>query len=304
MVADKKKPNEDRLKEYRDSALESLELQLYSSAPIYKGVEAVLLTRVIKNAEKELGKDNELIQVLLGKRTIPEVVNNAVDNTKIYDVNYRKELVKKGEKLSTKEWEDYLKNSEDPLIRLVSAVDSVIRKNRKLYEDKVESVEAIQMQYIQSIRYSLLGKAVTPDATFTPRITFGTVRGYFAEGTIVSYKTNFYGLFARNAEFDYHEPFNLPQNWKEKERNLDLSIPLNFVCTADIVGGNSGSPVINKNHQIVGIIFDGNIESLAATYIYTEDKARAVSVDSAGIIEALLKIYDDKAIVNELLGKM
>lgn len=303
MVADKKKPNEERLKEYRDSALESLELQLYSSAPIYNGVETVLLAIAIKNAEKELGKNNELIRIFSGDKNISEIIKDAVNNTRIYDVNVRKELVAKGEKLSAKEWENYVKKSDDPLIRLAAEIDHIVRKNRKLYEDKVESPEAIQMQRIQSIRYALLGKCITPDATFTPRISFGMVKGYQAEGTIVACKTNFYGLFSRSAEFNGQEPFNLPQKWKEKEKILNLSMPLNFVSTADIVGGNSGSPVINTKHQIAGIIFDGNIESLAATYIYTEDKARAVSVDSVGIIEALLKIYDDKALVNELLGR-
>lgn len=303
MVEDKKKPNEERLKEYRDSALESLELQLYSPAPIYNGVETILLTTSIGNAEKELSKDNELIKTLLRDKTIVETVKNAIDNTKIYYANYRKKLVEKGEKLSAKEWEDYVKKSEDPLIKLAAAVDPIVRENRKLYEDKVESPEAIQMQHIQSIKYKILGKNITPDATFTPRIAFGVVKGYPSEGTIVSCKTNFYGLFSRSAEFDNQEPFNLPEKWKEKEKYLDLSKPLNFVSTADIVGGNSGSPVINTKHQFMGIIFDGNIESLAATYIYSEDKARAVSVDSSGIIEALLKIYDAKVLVNELLNR-
>ncbi len=303
MIADRKKTNGDRLKEYRDSALESLELQLYSSAPIYNGLETTLLITTINDAEKSLGKDSELLQALLGNKTVDEVVRNAVNKTKIYDVNYRKELVKKGETLSAEEWENYVKKSEDPMIQLAAAVDPVMRKNRKLYEDKVESPEAIQMQHIQSIKYKILGKNATPDATFTPRITFGIVKGYQAEGTIVPYKTNFYGLFSRNAEFDYQDPFNLPQKWKEKEKYLDLSKSLNFVSTADIVGGNSGSPVIDINHQFVGIIFDGNIDSLASTYIYTDDKARAVSVDSAGVIEALLKIYDDNVLVNELIGK-
>jgi hypothetical protein len=147
------------------------------------------------------------------------------------------------------------------------------------------------------------GTDVPPDATFTLRIAFGVVKGYEAEGTIVPHETNFYGLYARSAAFDNKEPFDLPDRWIKNQGSLDLSTPLNFVSTADITGGNSGSPVINRAGEIVGLIFDGNIDSLVLRYIFTEEKARAVSVHSSGIREALRKIYGAGAVAAELGAK-
>ncbi len=304
MVIEKKKPNEDRFEEYRETALPSLEQQIYSTAPIYKGVERTILFTSITDAIKDLGEKHEFIQLLLGGKKVEEVVEKIVEKTKIYDVNFRKEIVKKGEGMKEDEWREFLLKSDDPLLRYAAVVEPYLRKNRKIYEDRVESVERVAAGRIQSIRFKVFGKGIPPDATFTPRIAFGVVKGYEAEGTIVPYKTSFYGLFARSADFNNHPPFDLPKRYLEREKFINMKTPLNFVSTADIVGGNSGSPVINKNHEVVGLIFDSNIEGLIGTFVYSDEKARAVSVHSAGMLEALRNIYEVKWVFDELSGEV
>lgn len=302
MVIEKKKPNEERFEEYRDTALPSLELQLYSTAPIYKGVEKVLLKTAIEEAIKELGKENEFLKVLLSNTTVDKLIEEIVEKTRLYDVAYRKGLVKKGDEMRLEEFTNFIKNGDDPLLKLALAIEPVVRKNRKMYEDKVESVERTAHHTIQKIRFKIFGKSIPPDATFTPRISFGPVKGYNAEGTIVPFKTSFYGLFGRSADFDNQPPFDLPERYAKKEKSINMKVPLNFVSTADIVGGNSGSPVINRAHELVGLIFDSNIDGLAGTFVYSDEKARAVAVHSAGILEALKNIYDMNYLVDELLG--
>lgn len=303
MVIEKKKPNEERFEEYRDSALPSLEHQLYSKAPIYKGVEKVLLRTAIDEAINDLSANNEFIKTLLSGRKVEELVDEMVEKTRIYDVEYRKELVKKGDSMKESEWKEFLSKSDDPLLKIAYQIEPIVRKNRKLYEDKVESIEKTAARTIQNIRFRIYGKDLPPDATFTPRISYGVVKGYQLEGTIAPYKTSFYGLYARAADFDYKPPFNLPERYLIREKYVDMKTPLNFVSTADIIGGNSGSPVINVKHQIVGLIFDSNIYGLAGTFVYSDEKARAVSVHSSGILEALKSIYEMNYLIDELLER-
>ncbi len=303
MVLEKKKPNEERFEEYRDSSLPSLEHQLYSKAPIYKGVEKTLLKTAIEETINDLGSSHEFIKLLLSDKKVDELVEELTSKTKIYNVEYRRDLVKKGESMNEKEWIEYLSKSDDPLMKIAAKIEPYLRKNRKYYEDKIDSVEKGASRTIQSVRFKSYGFSLPPDATFTPRISFGVVKGYEAEGTIVPPQTVFYGLYARSAEFKNKSPFDLPPRYVEREKYVNLNTPLNFVSTADIVGGNSGSPVINKEHQIVGLIFDSNIHGLAATFVYSDEKARAVAVHSSGIVEALRNIYNLSWIVDELLQR-
>ena len=155
---------------------------------------------------------------------------------------------------------------------------------------------------LSAARFKVYGKTRYPDATFTLRLSYGTVKGYKSGTTNVPYKTTFNGLYERNAAFDNKPPYHLPQRCFEKRKDLNLMTPLNFVYMADIIGGNSGSPVINRNAEIVGLIFDGNIESLPGNYWYDARLNRAVSVHSAGIVEALASVYGEAELAKEIKG--
>ena len=303
MLEEKRRPNEERFEEYRDSALPSLEHQLYSAAPIYPGVEKAVLATQLAETLEVLGKDDPFVKAVLDGKTVGEAVAGAVDATKMYDAAYRRELVQKAEKLNDREFAEWKKKLDDPMVRIAARVEPVLRGIRKQYEEKVQAVERSQSKRLQDARFAVYGKGTPPDATFTPRIAFGTVKGYEAGGTVVPPRTSFYGMYARSAEFGGKPPFDLPQRWIDRRPELDLAAPINFVSTADIVGGNSGSPVVNKKKEIVGIIFDGNIEGFILRYLYSDERARAVSVHSKGILEALKKVYGFSRLADELEGK-
>ena len=193
--------------------------------------------------------------------------------------------------------------SKDPLIVLARKADPFFRELHKQYEENVESLLTAAEEKIAKARFEIYGKSVYPDATFTLRLAYGTVKGYPMNGTIAPSKTTLYGLYDRSASFDNKSPFNLMPRFIERRERLNLSTPLNFVSTADIIGGNSGSPVVNRNGEFVGIIFDGNIESLTGNFVYLEETNRAIAVESAAIVEALRKLYDAPALAAELEGK-
>jgi len=186
------------------------------------------------------------------------------------------------------------------MIVLARKIDPLARQVRSFKEDEVDAVQKRAGERIAQARWKAFGRTLSPDATFTLRLAFGVVKPFPAEGTIVPARTTFHGLYDRSASFRNRPPWNLMPRWVEHEKDLDLKTPFDFVCTADIIGGNSGSPVINKDGAFVGIIFDGNIESLASDYYYTDEAARAVAVDARGILEALRKVYDAAALVQEL----
>jgi len=290
---EKAKHNDVRLEEFRDSNLASLENSLYSPATIYDDVEEVTLTDRLKEAEEGLGRD-AYVKAVLGGRSPAEVAHEAVAGTKLKDVAARKALVAGGPAA--------VAASTDTIIALARKIDPGSREVRKVFEDEVEAVQKRAGEKIAQVRWKAFGKALPPDATFTLRLSFGTVKGYPAEGTVVPARTTFLGLYDRSASFHNQPPWNLMPRWVEHEKDLELETALNFVSTADIIGGNSGSPVIDREGAFVGIIFDGNIESLALDYYYTDEKARAVSVDARAILEALRKVYDAKDLAQELAG--
>jgi hypothetical protein len=189
------------------------------------------------------------------------------------------------------------------MIELARLIDHESRAARKVVEAQNEVKQQAHAR-IGRARFALHGEEMYPDATFTLRLAYGAVKGYEEQGERVPHQTVFAGLYARAAEHNNRPPFDLPPRWAERKDRLDLRTPFNFVSTPDITGGNSGSPVINRNAEIVGIIFDGNIHSLALDFLYTEEKARAISVDSRGIMEALRKVYDADELIKELtVGK-
>ncbi len=288
-------PNDKRLREYGEAKLESLTEQLFSAEPIYDEFEIAKLTDSLTFLAGQLGYEDELVQQVLAGKSPVERARELVNGTKLKDVEVRKKLYDGGKKA--------IEQCKDPMILLAKLVDPASRAVRKVMENEVD--EPLKQAYaeIAKVKFALDGTKTYPDATFTLRLAFGLVKGYEEGGKKVPFETTFAGLYERSAEFKNRDPFELPKRWLERKDRLNLKTPFNFVSTADIIGGNSGSPVVNRAGEFVGIIFDGNIQSLRLDFAYDDVEARAVSVDAQGIIEALRKIYDANELADEMTGR-
>ena len=289
------KPNAERLREFSEANLESLKLQLFSEAPIYDDLETVKLADSLGLMMEVMGADNELVKKVLGGKSPRDRAAELIHGTKLKDVAVRKQLADGGMKA--------IDASNDPMIELAKLIDPAARRIRQTFEQQVDEPQRQAYGKIANARFAVYGSSVYPDATFTLRLAFGEAKGYAEAGQKVPWATNLGGTFEHAEAHGNREPFELPTNWKERKGKLNLSTPFNFVSTADIISGNSGSPVVNRAGELVGIIFDGNIQSLVLDYIYTDQEARAVAVHSAGILEALRKVYMADRLVEELTGK-
>ena len=292
---EKAKPSGERLREFGDARLPSLELGLFSDEPIYEDFETLRLADSLTALANHYGADNELVKKVLNGKSPRERAFDLISGCKLKDPAVRKKLYEGGK--------EAIDASTDPMIVLAKLVDPEARKIRKVFDNQIDEPKRQAYTALAKARYALDGANTYPDATFTLRLAYGTVKGYTEDGKKVPPFTDFAGLYARSKEHDNRSPFELPTRWVKSKDKLDLTTPFNFVCTADIIGGNSGSPVINKNAEVVGIIFDGNIQSLVLDFIFDDDIARAVSVDSRAIIEALRKVYEANDIADELTGK-
>src|SRR5579871_794142 len=293
-AAEKPKANQDRLREFRDSALPSLEQQLFSTEPIYKNLDTVLLTDSLGEMQDALGKDNPDVQKVLQGKSPAEAAKDLIANTKLDDVAVRKQLYEGGPAA--------IEASSDPLIVAMRAIDPDARAARKEFDDKVDSVVRRDGSAIAKARFAQSGFTQPPDATITLRLSYGQVKGYQENGKAIPFATDLGGAYKHAEKHGSEPPYNLPDSWLKAKSSLDLKTPLNFVSTADIIGGNSGSPTVNKQGEVVGIIFDGDIQSLPWNFAYSDAQGRAVSVDSRGILEALRKVYRATALADELTG--
>jgi hypothetical protein len=291
---EKAKPNGERLREFADSNLASLELQLFSDEPIYNDFEMLTLADSLSYLAEQLGCDDELVQKVLAGSSPQQRATQLVTGSKLKDVALRKRLYEGGKAA--------VEACDDPMIQLARLIDAPARAARKKFEEANEVKNQAYAQ-IAKAKFAAQGTNTYPDATFTLRLAFGPVKGYEENGKHVPFQTTFEGLYERAREHHEKPPFDLPERWVKYKDKLDLKTPLNFVCTADIIGGNSGSPVINKDAEVVGLIFDGNIQSLVLDYVYTDEQARALAVCSAAIVEALRKVYDAGDLADELTGK-
>jgi hypothetical protein len=285
------KTNGKRLPAYRESSLPSLEFRLFSGRPYYPDLEVFFLTDALENLVNQYGENDPLVKQLLMGQSPHDRAADLVRQTKLEDISYRKKLYAGGVKV--------LRTSTDPLLEFASLVDLAARPARKINDDDDDIKRRAYAQIYQA-RVALKQAPPYPDATDTLRLAYGTVSGYQANGQFVEPLTDFAGLYARSAEHHDQPPFDLPRAWIEQKSKLDLATPFNFVTTADILGGNSGSPVVNQQGEFVGIIFDGNEPSLSGRYAYDPAQNRSVAVDSAAIIEALRRIYHADALAAEL----
>ena len=286
------KPNGERLREYSDSGKLSLELALFSEEPIYSDLEILTLSDSLTFLAAELGATNELVQKVLAGKSPRDRAVELIATTQVRDVAFRKRLYEGGAGAVTA--------ARDPMIELARLVDPAARALRKVSEEQDEIKQQAHAA-IARARNIKFGNGGYPDATFTLRLAFGTVKGYEEEGKPVSAITTMAGLYQRATEMNDRPPFDLPPIWEERKSRVDLSTPLNFVSTCDIIGGNSGSPVVNRAGEFVGIIFDGNLESLPWDYAFSDKQGRATSVASAAILEALNRVYDAQPLAGELL---
>lgn len=291
-----KKPGGERYPEFGDARLESFKAGLLSPAPIYPEMEEFLLTAWLEEAKKTLGANDPFIKAALGDAEVSEVVKRAVNETKLKDVAERKALLDNPNSIAA---------STDPMVTLARRIEPIVRELRAWNEEKILSVDARAGEKIAKARFAVYGRTIAPDANFNLRITFGKAKGYEEDTTLVPFKTTFFGLYDRAESFGEKPPYDLPARYKERRDRLNLSTPLNFVYSADTIGGMSGSPIINRNAEFVGINFDSNIQKLSNRYWYIEEEegSRAVGVHSAGILEALRKLYDAENLAKELTGK-
>jgi hypothetical protein len=291
---EREKPNERRLPEYRESARPALELALFSEAPIYDDLEILTLTDSLTSLVSGYGVDDPVVRDLLKGKSCHERAYELVKDTRLKDVRFRR-LLYDGSGAT-------LNAAADPMIGFAQAADETARQAREKMEEEDEMANEAYDQ-ISKARLALEGAGFIPDATFTLRLSYGTVEGYEEDGKTISAFTDFAGLYKRADQHENRPPFQLPASWVNKRTTINPKTPFNFATTADVTGGNSGSPVVNRNGDFVGIIFDGNIQSLTWDYIYSDRQARAVAVDSRAILEALKSIYEVPALVSELTGR-
>ncbi len=295
------RPNGERYEEFRDNRLDSLKLSMLSKAPIYPELEMAVLTSWLEEASKALGGDDPFVRAVLGGKSPAEAVKSAVSSSRLPDPAYRQSLLNGGPDQIARS----ISQSDDPMLDMARRIEPVIRRLRAWQEENIQNIETRANEKIARARFAVYGKNLYPDANFNLRITYGTVAGYEEDTTLVPYKTTFYGLYDRAISFGEKAPYHLPARFKERREKVNLQTPLDFVYSADTIGGNSGSPVINRRGELVGINFDSNIQKLPNRYLYIDENegARAVGVHSSAIIEALNNVYGAGLLVRELLGR-
>jgi hypothetical protein len=294
LVAEKGKPDSQRLREYRTAALESLKFQLFSPAPIYPDLERVKLAGSLSFLAENLGGAHPLVVKALGGKSPAARAAALTAGTKLGDPKERRRLAESDLKT--------LQQSDDAMIQFALLVDEDARQLRKRYEEQVEEPEQQAYAEIAKARFALYGDRIPPDATFTLRLAFGVVKGYGEDGKAIPYTTTFAGAFQRAEEQGQREPFALPKRWLAGKDKVDLKTPFNFVSTADTIGGNSGSPVLNRAGELVGLNFDRNRHGLVRNYVYTDEQARHICVHSRAVLESLRALYSAEALFNELMG--
>jgi hypothetical protein len=290
------KPSSERLREYGDAGLETLKQQIYSPAPLYPEFETLRLESALSYMAEQLGANDPIVIGALAGKSPRARAEECVRGTKLFSIDERKRLVEGGKAL--------VDSCGDPMVALAKVLDPHSRQMRKRWEDEVTSVERESYAKIAAAKFAVQGESVYPDATFTLRLSYGAVRGYKQDDALIEPFTNFSGLFHKNEERSSEAAYALPKTWTSARNAIAVGTPFNFVSTNDIIGGNSGSPVINRAGEVVGLIFDGNIQSLTGNYAYTDEQSRSVAVDARGMLEALRTVYKADRVVQALEKSM
>ncbi|MEZ5499781.1 MAG: S46 family peptidase [Steroidobacteraceae bacterium] len=288
-AAERDKPNTERLREYTDAALPRLTQRLEAPTPVYPELEQLTLSYSLERMREWLGPDHAVVRELLASDSPDSLASRLLTGSKLSDPAERMRLYNGGQPA--------VAASDDALIKLAASLEPKARAVRQQYENEVEAPSAQAAEEIARARFAALGTSVYPDATFTLRLNPGTVQGWQESGRTIEPFTRLSRLFERATG---RAPFAIPQKWLDAKDRLDLNTPFNLSTNNDIVGGNSGSPLINARGQVVGLMFDGNIHSISGAYWFDTDKNRAVAVDTAIIREALSKVYDAKALLKEI----
>jgi hypothetical protein len=292
MADEDAKLNAERLREYRESNRDSLLQDVLSEAPIYADMEKLRLADALSYWAETVGYHDPLLRKVLAGKSPQQRAAELIEGTQVHDVAFRRKLIDGGKTA--------IDQSNDPMIALARLLDEPAREARRTVEEKVEEPQRQAYAKIANARFALYGTNVYPDATFTLRLAFGTVKGYDDDGKRIPAFTTIGGAFAHAAAHGSRPPFNLPESWLKHKDRLAADTPLNFVATPDIIGGNSGSPVINRAAEVVGLIFDGNLPSLVWDFVYEDEVGRSISVDTRAITEAMRKVYDAGALADEL----
>jgi hypothetical protein len=282
MATEDTKPSAQRLREFRDSARQSLEQELFSEVPVYDDLERALLADELSRLAEDRGGNDPLVQSVLAGKNPRTRAAEIIAGTKLHTAQGRKELAKLGL--------EGIKNSTDPLVVLLRSLEPEYRKIREATE-AIDEQERQAYAKVTEAKFAAGGDSVYPDATFTLRLSYGAVSGYQSKGKAIPAHTKIGGAFEHEKVHLQKDPWVLPKSWHAAKDSLNPDTPFNFVATADIIGGNSGSPVVSRDGAMVGIIFDGNIESLPGDFYYSDQQARSVSVHIAGVLEAMRKIY-------------
>jgi hypothetical protein len=294
-VAESQKPDSERLEGYHDAQLRRQRFRLLSPAPVYPELEQFLLEQTLKRVARELDPDDVFARLSLDGMSPADRAAALIQGTKLADPAVRQALLDGGP--------GAVAASNDPLIVMARALDPLLREQELWQEENVESLVAAGGEMLGAARFAVYGRTAPPDATFTLRLSYGEVKGYPSNGTRAPAMTTFHGLVDRALSFGEKPPYALTTRFRERMAKLDLATPLNFVSTCDITGGNSGSPVVDRDGRLVGLVFDGNIESLAGNFVFDDTANRAVSVHAAGIAMALRDIYEAGHLLQEMQGR-
>ncbi len=290
--AERALPNEQRLREYADSNLPKVAAGVLGEAPVYPELEELTLSFSLEKLRETLGPDDPLVRKLLAQESPDTLAHQLVSGSRLAEVSVRKQLWEQGRAA--------VDASEDPMVQLARDIDAEARAVRKMFEDEVQAPVAAAQERIAKARFAALGTNTYPDATFTLRISYGAVQGWTEKGEPVAPFTYLDRLYERTTG---KPPFSLPQIWVDAKDTLNLRTPFTFATTNDIVGGNSGSPAVDAQGRLVGLLFDGNIHSIAGGYWYDPSKNRAIAVHPAIMLTALRDVYGAKALAAEIAAQ-